>query len=190
MRDRFLVALLLLASCTRTPVVAVAPEPPGPVLRRQCSLPVLVAVSDALPLAVQMSALRSFGYWNAALGKALFQPGIIIGDAFAAATPGGITIVDRDDEEDIDGTWANTEIVSEVPSGCIYTTRVLIKASSYEALPPEALETVFRHEAGHVLGLEHRPEAGSLMFPALQDELPQPMSATPGEIEELHARYP
>lgn len=84
----------------------------------------------------------------------------------------------------------STHFRFEENSGCMREIAVLMMLPTGE-FNAQSLDTLFRHELGHVLGLGHEEEGVfGLMQPGFGPDLVDPVELTVGELRLLKAAYP
>lgn len=79
---------------------------------------------------------------------------------------------------------------SEAAGGCSFKPQksiIIIRRTTYQALPQSQKIGVIAHEIGHCMGLNHSEDALDLMYPMIYED-----NVTPREIEiaKLHSMWP
>ena len=159
-------------------------------------LPVLVLVQPDVPLHVRYLVPRSFEYWNEVIGRTFFIYGRETPtEGTGAWLYGGVVVVQSLDA-------VPPDVIAQGKAAAFAAARtpnkddgqiLWAKVEVYPALlaaRPSVIESVLRHEAGHVLGLsEHNPKDNELMSEYLNTALPQPMECSPDDAMRLVLRY-
>lgn len=139
---------------------------------RQCGLPVLYSINENVPERVKNIIIRSFEYWDDLTDQRIFFYIRPI-DWFANDMWSGIVIIDILELKQVDhkDALAYTNL-AWYRSGCLFKGGIRIYKESLK-MSDERLESVIRHEVGHILGLGHSPYSEDLMYKVINafDEL-------------------
>lgn len=168
----------------------------GQPLRQLCVQPEIVQISSNFrgPWAFQLRAAMK--YWNDATGKRLFTYGGRAG--FTAPEKNetlGVILVDNappdviqeweeDHADDKRRTLAQVRYTDNVKKYCIVGAVIYVHNEAVDEWHnPYLLETLFRHELGHIIGLGHSDERKDLMYWAIVEDLNHPRDAHPSVID-------
>lgn len=184
--------LLILTTCCKQEEV----PPPKPLavnvrphICRTASIGVLEGISDKANMAARAAA----DYWNNTLGCPVFIfeykqiPDILVWDK--QRLPINI-------EQDIDNLFKKLphamgciEYVAEKTTGCIASAVIYMRHSYIKKGSMEFIESLYRHELGHALGLQDEMLIkGELMSP-LSKKAHHPLEAKEQDIRRLRLMY-
>lgn len=129
---------------------------------KQCDEKILYAISDNLPVAFHDIVRRGFDYWNALLEhKKFYYIGIVDYTPMDPETSGFI-IIGVSSERD-SNIYGFTKYDYDHGTGCMSSTKIFLTPSCLQD-SDVLMESVVRHEIGHVLGFGHSKDEKHLMW--------------------------
>lgn len=158
---------------------------------KQCSFPVFFAIDPSVPDEYKQVIIQGFQYWNGIVrDNAYFYIGEfdqfvveeswkVVPDIVAVSAP----------EEYAERGCAISLFCHNVDSGCIFEARVVINKSCVRRHNLKWVETLIRHEAGHLLGLNHNKKEDSLLNPQINASPDHPLFASEQEIKWIKDLY-
>ncbi len=137
----------------------------------RCGLPVIYLINKDVPENVKTIIIRSFKYWDDLTEKNLFFYMGITNWSSDDIRSGIIVVVDIKElktvEHEANGALAYTNLIWYTISGCLSNGGITIYKSSLE-LSDDRLESIIKHEVGHILGLGHSPHSRDLMHEVIR----------------------
>jgi hypothetical protein len=156
---------------------------------RQCSLPLIFAVTSETSNEMANQIKDGVLYWNDALGKETFLYGghvnFGINDPFGGGFLAVGIVPDLPQYRNV-YPCAITRM-NVATNGCVM--RVLIKIRKSCTSDPDVLQTIVRHEVGHVLGLNNSSDFTTLMSCRLEETMQHPVDATEEEVKAVKQLY-
>lgn len=147
----------------------------------------LVKFADDLEPRLREVAWRGFEYWNDVIGDTVFVDGGYTDVDSARAEPGVVLVRMAEDEDPPDPSPDGPRRCAFVwygwpwpTDGCVAHTDVIYTHYCQDRGWP-FMESVSRHEVGHVLGFQHSTVDGDLMFPKIGGER-HPKRAAPRDV--------
>jgi hypothetical protein len=135
---------------------------PAPLVYPLCDTPIGVRVAPSVPQEHREAVQQAFDYWMNATGIYLFEPAIPYNTELESSWfPNTVTL-----RWDPTGpACAMTEYHAVTQFGCSLATSIAVNASCVKYWESPAIESIMRHELGHVLGLGHSGIPLDVMFP-------------------------
>ena len=156
---------------------------------RQCNFPVAFGITKNVPEEYRESIRKGFKYWNDEFQESIFFD---FGDIDWSWGPqstetDGFLAVGIVSDEDFPSPEACAVASIRHKYDCYTVVKIFLRKRCMK--DSEKIQTIIRHEAGHVLGLAHFPARWSLMYSkALSNEF-HPVSATSRELLEIWNLY-
>lgn len=161
---------------------------------RKCSPPILFGVAFNTHKVFRKPIRDAFQYWNTVTGKDLFfDLGVVPWEINDPLTNGFIPV----DVMSIDDPWLSQHLkvrscgalLRSPPNrtGCVGLAKIVAVAECVDSL--EKLNTILRHEIGHLLGLKDTPDFTKLMSVRVENTLQHPVDASKEEIDAVIKLY-
>jgi len=152
---------------------------------KHCTVPILYSISYEVPFEYHSLIIDSFEHWNDFSGYNLFYYGGVSNYLPENPLTNGVVIIG------IDNFDGNSLAITNLKygKGCINVVKVNIDEKFLNRNDLEILQTVVRHEAGHVLGLNHSNVFTDLMWKYVGNDRQHPVDVSDREIEILKKIY-
>lgn len=161
---------------------------------KQCSIPMAYVIHSKMPPNVKQAAHNAFRYWNTVRNNSFKS----LGEMDLLAVPSiSIIMVNIRSKTDEDGPKTLAHVIyfprnptSTEETGCVGAA-IEIFNDRLEAMTDATLETIFRHEIGHVFGLGHNPDiwGSGLMRVGIPINLTKPIRLTKWELKAFRIIY-
>lgn len=152
----------------------------------KCTIQNMFTISSDFPLETRLAIHRGFIYWNDLLEKKMFLYSGLSDNKIENIALINIKL----DHNNILDTRYLTNNCARIDlkllnSGCLIGANIYIKNSCLQNYDIKVIETLARHIAGNILGLDNQIVAGTLMDFRIQPEAQHPIDANEEEIETL-----
>jgi len=155
---------------------------------RQCYFPIYYAISFNTPEEYREPIKNGLRYWNLKLQHYIFYDDGVI--SWGPQNPRTDTILaigmGSDEYFKKDKICALALYTYDKKSGCFLTSKILFKDRCMKS--PDIINTLTRHEAGHLLGLGHFPE-GNVMYKSVITTKDHPVDASNAEVQAVWKLY-
>lgn len=155
---------------------------------KQCDLPLLIGLDRSVTIWDAGAISDGIEYWNDIAGKRVFMfVGVLDFETPEEGLP-GIVVIDSSDEY-TRTSCAHTTLRWDQETGCMTKVIVHLNQACLNRHEPNYIETLVRHELGHVMGLRHNLDKGGLMYPKLQDKATHPVNISNQEMQSFMELY-
>lgn len=161
---------------------------------KQCLLPIAFAISDESPELLKSTLRAGIQYWNDALRYDIFLDFGDTGFVMDSPESGGLLMIGVVSELSKSNYYIRTRTYTCGKTefaynrdGCII--RAKIKINSLCADDFNKVQTIVRHEAGHVLGLSDSIDFTALMSSKIERTMQHPVDANEKEIAAVRKLY-
>jgi hypothetical protein len=157
---------------------------------RQCLIPTLYGISYTVPEKYRSIVDSGMKYWNTTINKKFFvNIGTVNYSPIDTETNGFIVIGLLGDNSPLKNSACGaSSIYFNQSTSCIGVAKIYINEKCLN-LSPGMIETIVRHEAGHILGLGHSNIFTDIMWTKLEPTMQHPVDASKEEIERIYKIY-
>ena len=136
---------------------------------RQCTLPVAVVMDSSIPEEFRPAVRNAMKYWNDFSGKELFMSLGVMSSETITKHPKWFMVIETLPAEKwphpVSNSCGTIEFFFRTDTNCITSGKIsLLERCMQHRNQTEALESVVRHELGHLLGLPEAPEGSQTVM--------------------------
>ena len=150
--------------------------------RRICEDPVFYVIDDKVPERFYDDIHKGMTYWNNQLDHSIFIYGNVQKDPESSSH---ILVIKS---EKLDKNKCAIAVIKSWEDGCCLEMDIILSTQCFRRTNPE-METLIRHEAGHILGLNNSSNQRHLMYESVLMNLSHPVDAREEELEAVREIY-